>query len=180
MPASQTQLVPAQEMAPGQISAIRNKAIANVLTMVSTKLNLSQDRLVVRGVRADLDLDYGVEDWAETTGATADAYETMTTGTIASQTWWCIYGVLVDFARLNCSFLKFNIGGADRALWPLQELYPEAGGDHTYAVGICPSCLIVPENTPYTISRYVRNASSPSFIMLKSFIVEPRGLLVSP
>ena len=178
MPASQTQLIPFQEMAAGQVAAIRNKAIANVLDAVSRKLSLSQERLVVRDVRVDLDLDYSVEDWAEVTGATTDTYETMTTGTTANQTWIGIYGVMVDTTALNCSFLRFNIGGANRAYWGLQQLYAEGGA--SMAIGICPSCIVIPENTPYTISRYVRIANAPAFIALKSFLVEPRGTLISP
>ena len=173
--ASQVQLIPASELAPGQAAAIRNSAIQQLLQDASKYTNMAVDRLVVRDIRAGTDLDYTYEDWSETTGATANAYETMSTGTNVDQRWIGFYGVKVDPDSFAITALKFNIGGSDRVIWQLQNLGAEDG----YA-GFCPSVIVIPPNAPYTISRWVRSVSSTDKTVLKGFIVEPRGKVLSP
>ena len=129
-----------------------------------------KDDLVVYSKGADAD----VEDWACVTGTTINAYETMATGTMGDQRWVGIYGVKIN-AGCSCTALKFNIGGGDRAIWQLQHLRED--DDYT---GLCPSGLVIKQNDPYTISRYVRQASGPAFIVLKALVVEPRGKVITP
>ena len=175
MGASQIQLIPKSELAPGQAAAIRNEIIKSVLEKAAFELKLGVDKLVVRDIRPKSDLDYTYEDWRETTGATADAYETMTTGTMTDQRWVVVFGVKDDPDNRSCSAIKINVGGADLAIWTLQQLSEE-----DECIGISPGGVVIPPNAPYTISRYVRSASSTSNLVLKGAVIEPRGKVVSP
>lgn len=172
---AQTQLIPASELAAGQAAFIRNEVIKKVVAMAVAKLNQLDSDIVVRDIRPKADLDYTYEDWGESTGSTANDYETMSTGTMGDQRWMAIYGVKVDPDSLSCSMLKFNVGGGDKVIWQLQSL----GARDDY-VGLTPFGIIIPPNTPYTISRYVRSVSAIANIMLKGVVIEPRGKVVSP
>ena len=173
--ASETQLVPLSELAAGEVASIRNKIKDALVAKIAKELNKSPVDIVVRDIRAKGDLDYTYEDWFETTGATADTYETMSTGTMADQRWVALYGVKDDAENQSCTQIKFNIGGGDRAIWHLQHL-----SEQDSMIGICPSGVVIPQNSPYTISRYVRSASARTHLVLKGFVVEPRGKVVSP
>jgi len=177
---SYTQLVPFSELSPGQAGSIRNQIIQALVADCAARTNLPEDRLVVRDIRVKDDLvvytagtDADVEDWGCITGA-ALGYETMTTGTMGDMRWCGIYGVKIG-PSCACTALKFNIGGGDRVIWQLQSLRSE--DDY---VGICPTGVTIPQNTIYTISRYVTLVTSQAFIALKGVIVEPRGKVVSP
>ena len=175
MGAANILLIPKTELAAGQAGAIRNEAIKRVLTLAMTQLKLAEDKLVVRDIRPKADLDYTYEGWRETTGSTAGAYETMTTGTMGEQRYVGIYGVKINADSLSCSMLKFNTGGGDRTFWSLEHLNEEDG-----YVGFSPFGIIIPQNAPYTISRYVMYASAAAPIVLKGFVVEPRGRVITP
>ena len=176
MPATLTHLIPASELAQGQAGAIRNQVIEKMVAMASKEGNLAIDKLIVRDIRPAGDLDYGTEDWFENTGATTGTYETMTTGTSADGRWIGIYGIKDDSDTAgSCSMIKFNIGGADRVIWSLQSLNEDDG-----FVGISPAGVVIPQRTPYTISRYVIRASRAAHLVLKGVVVEARGLVVSP
>ena len=172
--AALTQLVPVSELAQGQAAGIRNELIKFLLDTASFALKLARERLVVRDILCDTDLDYSAEDWGEVTGTTANAYETMSTGTMGDNRWIGIFGVKTS-ELCAVTALRFNIGGGDRTYWQLQALSSQ--DDY---VGISPSPLIIPQNAPYTISRYVAVASSSAFVLLKGIVVEPRGKTVSP
>jgi len=171
---SQIQLIPSGELSIGEVSAIRNKIIDGVVALACKELSMTPDKMVVRDIRALLDLDYTYEDWRETTGA-ATGWETMSTGTMGDNRWIALYGVKDDGNNLSCTSLKFNVGGADRVIWHLQHLNEEDG-----RVGICPGGLVIPQRVPYTISRYVRSVNATSNLVLKGVVVEKRGLVLSP
>lgn len=176
--AAQVQLIPASELAPGQAAAIRNEAIKQLLDAASEGTNYSKDRLVVRDIRPLVtvgDLDYTYEDWSETTGATANAWETMSTGTNVDQRWIGFYGVKVDPDNFSITAIRFNVGGSDRVIWQLQSLNLQDD-----MVGYCPSVIVIPPNAPYTISRWVRSINSIDRTVLKGTVVEPRGKVISP
>jgi len=175
MAVSQTQLVPASELAPGQIGAIRNQVIKNVLGFASSKLSIPADRFVIRGIIPSTDLDFTNNDWTETSGTTTNAYETITTGEMGDQRWVAIYGLKDKSPYPHATHIKFNIGGADRAIWCLEELL-----ESDDFVGICPSGIIIPENDPYTLSRYITMASVSTQLVFKGVVIEPRGRLISP
>lgn len=173
--AAQIHLIPLSELAPGQAGAIRNQIIRGMVQDAVSKLRLQPDKLVVRDIRADTDLDYGFEDWGEKTGLTADVYETMSTGTMADQRWVGFFGVKTDAESQSVTALRFNIGGGERAIWQLQSL-----SEQDSYIGFCPAGIIIPPNAPYTIERWVLMASMPAHIVLKGVVVEPRGKVVSP
>jgi len=170
-------LIPVGELAPGQQAAIRNQLKTAVLQQASTELQMPVDRLVVRDIDPLVttgDMNFTYADWFEQTGATA-TWETMDTGTNVDQRWIVIYGIKDEDGMNSCTELKFNIGGADRVIWTLQQLNVEEG----YA-GVSPGGVVIPPNAPYTISRYVRSINSPTHLVLKGFVIEPRGKRLSP
>lgn len=173
---AQTQLIPIGHLSPGQAGSIRNEIVKQVVAEVGRQLNLEASRLVVRDIRPSGDLSYTYEDWQETSGTSEDAYETMDTGTVADGRWIAIYGVKIDPPSAGtCTKLKFSVGGSDKVIWMLQHLREEDGYE-----GICNSAIIMPQNTIYTFSRYVREASAPATIILLGVVIEPRGKVVSP
>lgn len=174
--ATEIQLVPMQELATGQAAAIRNGAIAAVIAVASRVTKLSPDRLVVRDIRPKEDLDYTLTTWFEVTGATAAQYETMSTGTMGDGRFTGIYGIKDDSEVINVTKIRINVGNSIKAIWHLQNLYSTSGP----RIGFSPSVVIIPQNTPYTIQRYVQNASSPAQLVLRGFVVEPYGKVLSP
>ena len=170
-------LIPFGELAPGEAASIRNQVIQALLAKASAELKLSQTSLVVRDIQPANDLDFSTEDWFEVTGATANAYENMTTGTMADQRYVAVYGVKDDGIP-SCTLLRFNISSGNRTIWNLQGL--QSINDQDERIGISPAPIIITPNAPYTISRYVRMVSSPSHIVLKGVVVEPRGRVISP
>ena len=173
---AQIQLVPLSEFGLGQVAVVRNKAIDAMVSDTMAKLKLQRHELVVRDIRAADDFsDYTYEDYGEVAGAAANVYETMTTGTMGDQRWIGIFGVKDNSDDRVVSALKFNVGGGDRAIWQLQALNDEDG-----RVGFSPGVIIIPQNAPYTISRYILQADVGVQIVLKGIVVEPRGRVLSP
>lgn len=195
-----TQLIPASELAPGEISSIRNNFIKRLVQIASTELKLSPDKIVVRDIRPKDDLDYTYQHWSEETGTAAAVYETMTTGTGGTATadrWIGIFGVMIPKSSLEAvvetnpavlqdaaikvvehvpvSLIKFNIGGGDRAIWALEDLI--ASDD---MVGFSPAGVVIPPSQPWTISRFVIKTEVIAYIVLKGVVVESRGRLISP
>ena len=175
--AVETQLIPIQELATGQAASIRNGAIRAVVAMASKQLKLTPDKLLVRPIQPKNDLDYSLATWYEVTGATAAAYETMSTGTMGTDRFMGFYGVQDESSEINCTLLKFNVGNSIKAIWNLQDLYSENGGTR---IGFSPSVVIIPQNIPYTISRYVENVYAAASIVLKGFVVERVGKILTP
>ena len=168
------ELVPKDELSPGGAATIRTQVANALIAQAANELRIPAERLVVRDIRPLGDLDYTYETWRERTGSTVEAYETMTTGTMADQRYVAIYGVKDDSPGRGCvSLIRLNIGGGDRAIWNLENL----NGD---GVGYSPSAVVIPPNAPYTISRWVVIAAQLAHIILKGVVVEPRGKLVSP
>lgn len=174
--ASLTQLIPLNEMAPGAAGTIRNQVIEALLAQAENELRIPRARLVVRDIRPRADLDYTPESWAEVTGSTIAAYETMSTGTMADQRYVAIFGVRDDSPMKAVSLIRFNIGGSDRAIWNLEYL----GEEDESKVGFSPSAIVITPNAPYTLSRWVLYASVGAHIILKGVVVEPRGKVISP
>lgn len=175
--ATEIQLVPLAELGDGQSAYIRNKCIEIAIAKVSQELKMAPEKLIVRDIQPSVDLGYSVASWNEVTGTTANAYETMTSGTMADMRFTALYGVKDDSPEVNVSKVKVNIGGSDKVVWQIEGLYSLNGGAR---VGLAPTPVLIPQNKPYTISRYVLNASSAAHIALKGFVVEPRGRTISP
>jgi len=174
---TEIQLIPFAELSTGQAAGIRNGARDAVIAQAARELRLSPDKLLVRDIDPKEDLDYSRASWDEQTGATADAYETMSTGTMADRRYIGIYGVQDNSESVNVSKIKINVGASDKAIWFLENLYSINGGPR---IGFSPSVVLIPQRKLYTISRYVLEASSPAQIVLKGFVVEAYGRLLSP
>jgi len=175
--ATEIQLVPLAELGDGQAAYIRNQCIEIVLAKVSKELKMAPEKLIVRDIQPNVDLGYTVASWNEVTGATAGAYEEMTSGTMADMRFVALFGVKDDSPEVNVSKVKVNLGGSDKTVWQLEALY-SANGDAR--VGLAPTPVLIPQNKPYTISRYVLNINSAAHIVLKGFVIEPRGRTISP
>ena len=180
--ATETQLIPIQELGKGQAASIRNGAIAAVVQKASVELKISPDKLIVRGIRPKEDLDYTLATWYEKSGASTAVYETMSTGagtaTKDKDRYIGIYGVQDESSEINCPKIRLKVGNSIKAIWMLQDLYSENGEGPR--IGFSPSVVIIPPNVPYTIERYVENAASPARIVLKGFVVERFGKTLSP
>ena len=175
--ATEIQLIPVAELSTGQAAAIRNGAIDAVIKLAAPKFHLPPTKLVVRDIRPKLDLDYTYATWMETTGTTANAYETMSSGTLADRRYIGIYGIQDSSEAYNVSKLKISVGNSVKSIWFLENLYPYNGGPR---IGFARSVIIIPQNTPYLIQRYVTNTSAGAQIILKGFVVEPYGKVLSP
>ncbi len=174
--ATETQLIPIQELATGQAASIRNGAIRATVQKAASELKLPPDKLLVRAIQPKDDLDYTLATWYERTGATAAAYETMSTGTMGADRFIGIYGVQDESSEINCPLIRIKVGNSIKAIWNLQDLYSEEGP----RIGISPSVVIIPPNQIYTIERYVENATSPARLVLKGFVVERVGKVLTP
>lgn len=98
-----THLIPVAEMTPGQIGAIRNQVISQLVSNVARELNVPPGDLVVRDVRpfSDLQMYAGgttaatVDEWLyDATTTTAAAFTTVTGNkTMGDQRWTALFGV---------------------------------------------------------------------------------------
>jgi len=175
--ASEIQLIPQAELATGESAAIRKGAIAAVKAMVSRELNLPEDKLVVRDIQPSVDLGYTYSTWDEVTGASTAAYETMTSGTMSDRRYVGIYGVKDDSEGVNVTKIRIKVGNSIKSVWHLENLYSVNGGPR---IGFAPSVVVLPQNMPYAIDRYVYVAAASAQIKLKGFVVEPYGKTLSP
>lgn len=177
--AIELQLIPIAELATGQAAAIRNGAISAVLQRAVPVLRVSQDKIIVRDIQpySGGDLDFTYRTWYETTGASANVYETMTSGTISDRRFIGIYGIKDSAEYASVSKIRIKVGNSIKAIWQLEGLYSLNGGPR---IGFSPSVVLIPPNTPYTIERFVLDASAPTQIVLKGFVVEAYGKVLSP
>jgi len=204
--AIQTQLIPVVELAPGAISRIRNEAIAKVVSLASRELNKSPEELIVRDIRPYSDIYWCTHDDAiDGTVATTETWiadkfdDSAILGdyvatiaashtTMADSRYVCIYGVkdirmcLATKIEKTISLIKVSVGGNDRVIWDVQNIegYPNA------MAGVCPSPIVIPQNTDYQIYVYgglsvaTGGTDLYGYIILEGFVVEPRGKVLSP
>lgn len=193
-----TNLVPVQELAPGQVAAIKNEAIKNLLAMASAQLQMSTDNLVVRDIMPQTDLDWGsdattglanaavtTEMWYLLTDASLSGFLPLVTSgstTFGDQKFAAIWGIRdprgaeATVTDQSTTLWKFNVGHSTKAIWDLSKCY--AYRHNTF--GICPSAVIIPQNTYFQIYGYSIATSTGSWVMLEGAVVEPRGKQVSP
>lgn len=195
-------LKPVQELAPGQVSAIRNSVIDAVVEMASAELGLPKEQLVVRDIRAYDDLKFGANtDYMATATSTnvwgtfkhSDAYVTDGSGgdfrdaipddtTMADSTFVAIYGVrdmrlsLNSVVAQDISLIKFNVGSSDKVIWDLTKCEAYRDG----IAGVSPSAIIIPPLTPYQISPYLIAGSTAPYLQLMGVVVEPVGVNITP
>jgi len=196
-------LTPTQELAPGQVSAIRNATIEAVVNKASRELGLPKDRLVVRDIRAYDDLGFGRNtDYSATaivsniwgsfqhttttysvSGSAGDYRDAIPDSTtMADNRYVGLYGVRdyrVSRAATKAqevSLIKFNIGAADRTIWDLSE----CEAYKSYIAGVTPSPVVIPPLAPYQISPYLIGGSAELAVQLMGFVVEPAGMTITP
>jgi len=208
MKASQVYLIPVDEMTPGMIANIRNDVIDQVVKLASKELAMPESQLVVRDIQAytDLGWDYSsdsagtVEGWEHSpTSATCGWYTATGAGTMTDQRYVAIFGVRDIRAGLGStklasentgfslqtnpfSFIKFNVGGADKAIWDLESLWSTDA-----MAGFSPAAIVIPQNDSFNIWTYTQPVQSKAtgkiasgFLQLIGVTVEPRGKIVSP
>lgn len=193
-----TNLIPVQELAPGQIAAIKNEAIKALLAMASAQLQMSVDNLVVRDIMPYTDLKWGTDAttglaksalttdiWYLQTDDSLTGYLPLVTSastTMGDQKFCAIWGLRdargaeATVVDQTTSLWKFDIGHSIKAIWDVSKLYAYRYNSY----GICPSPVIIPQNVYYQIYGYSILVNVMSWLMLDGCIVEPRGKQVSP
>ena len=212
-----TQLTPIQELTPGMVGAIRNEAINFVVARAMKELGMARDRIVVRDIRPVADLGMyrndssaeTVERWQYGASAAASGFVAVspTTGQMGDNKFVCIFGIRDLGGRLGAdtggatatgpysaapnpshiSFVKFNIGGADKVVWDVQGVRA-----YDVMVAFSSSPILIPQNTGFVIYYYLKSllgcgavtgalvADCEQYLQLLGVTVEPRGLTISP
>ena len=207
--AAQTYLVPVQEMTPGMVAEVRNSVIDQVVRIAAKELGMAEKDLVVRDVLPvnDLGFDFsaasggtGECNWEFAATVTTVGYATVTgASTMSNNRYVAIFGVrdlrMGIGATYGCtdqlgfilppsptSLIKFEVGGAVKAIWDTTGLsaYREMAGFTT-------APILIPQNAAYNIYFYNRPYGTVgtgiaiySYLQLIGVTVEPRGQLVSP
>lgn len=202
-------LTPTQELAPGQVSAIRNATIEAVVNKASRELGLPKDRLVVRDIRAYDDLGFGrntdysataivsniwgsyqsstttysVSGTVSTAGVYRDAIPDSTT--MGDNRFVGIYGVR-DYR------LSRYAGGTTPPLEVSLLKFTIGAADRAiwdlteceaytnHVAGVTSSPIVIPPLAPYQISGHLTVGGEQLGIQLMGFVVEPAGLTITP
>lgn len=201
---AKTQLVPIQELTPGAVGAIRNQVINDLIKKASADLNIVPDKFVVRDVRPFGDLQLlsagttamTIEEWLYT-ATTGTGYVSWSgTRTMGDNRYVALFGIRdlrfgmgphatasgtttgQVWAPLIWSFLRINVGGADKVHWDCTSMQPYVDQHVSFA----PTAVIIPQNTSYNISIYKTETLTDIVMRLQliGVAVEPRGLLISP
>lgn len=202
MNAELLQLIPAQELAAGQVGAIRNQVAKGLVAKAAAELKMSPDNLVVRDIRPQADLDWAsdanatdglastaitVDRWDFTSDASLTGYlSNIVSGsrTMHDQRFMAIYGLRDSRMSeptpplMQCTLWKIVVGNSTKVIWDMSKCYAYK----TKAIGICPSAVIIPQNAQFCIYGYLPASagSAVSWVSVEGIIVEPRGLVISP
>jgi len=198
-----TVLTPIQELAPGQVSAIRNGVIDAVVKKASKELSLPENKLVVRDIRAYDDLGFGNNTDYSATATITNVWGTFVSGTttyvlsaastgyvdaiadnktMGDDRYVVLFGVrdwricrptTIDY---QVGLVKFEIGNADKAIWDVTkcEAYKN------YIAGITSSAIVIPPNAPYQIQCFLIASGVALHLQLMGVVVEPVGLVITP
>lgn len=181
--AIQTQLVPLDEMTPGQAGAIRNSVINALVARAAQELSKSPDDIVVRDIRPADDIAFysggtttqTVNVWEFTaTGGTAGYVNLTSAAVMADQRYVAFFGVrdLRKSIGLHATTLDIltatGLGEALRA--PFAQVvslirFNVGGGDRAIwdltnvqaypnPVGFTAAAVIIPQNTAYQLQYY--------------------------
>lgn len=206
MAVSNVVLTPVSELAPGQVSSIRNSVIEAVVDIASRELSMPASSLVARDIRPYNDMGFGnntdfmatatsVDVWG--TFKSTDTYIVDGTGgayrdacadsdTMDDNKFVAIFGVrdgrvsvagtAPHVAIQDVSLIRFNIGNSYRALWDMSKIQCHKNA----TAGITPSAIVIPQRSPYQISCYLINGGDEQYLQLMGIVVEPVGITVSP
>jgi hypothetical protein len=196
------QLIPIQELSAGQVGAIRNQVEKALKAKASTELKMSPDLLVVRDIRPYDDLKWATDNnatdglagtaltvnrWDFTTDASVVTWASCIVSTyrvMGDQRFVAIYGLRDSRMSeptpplMQCTLWKIVVGNSDKVIWDMSKCYAYK----THAVGICPSAVIIPQNTQFDIYGYLPTSAGAavSFVSVEGLLVEPRGKVISP
>ena len=209
--ATNTHLVPLKELPFGEIARIRNSVINQVVALASSELRIKEEDLVVRDIQpyTDLGWDYSAatngtaENWVHSATGTTIGYHSFTGATtMADQRYTAIFGirdtrfnlggtqlatVQVSYYKnyLPASMVKFEVGGAVKAIWDITSL----GAYSTDMSAFSYSPVLIPQNVAFNIYYYVKQfgdtvgtpaSDADMYLQLVGVVVEPRGKVVSP
>lgn len=185
MQATQTHLIPIQELTPGMIASIRNSVITQVVALTSKELNMPESALVVRDIRPYGDLGIysmigtaassaGTEDWYTTASvATVTAgYSSMTgAATMGDQRYVALFGVRDKrgtIGQVTLLATATGLPGPQYGARMVSLIKINVGGadkviwdtDNIEAypeqlAGFAPAAVIIPQNASYNISYYI-------------------------
>ena len=191
-----TLLIPIEELPPGSLGAIRRQVTENLVNIVATQLKMNPRDLVARDIRPQSDLDWGSGTSFATGAVTTDIWNITTHGSnvgfqdiivsgsdvMGDQRWCAIYGVrdmrtcFATQVTQAITLLKITVGNSVKAIWDTTKL----AAYKQNPVGICPSPIIIPQNTHFQFAGYILAVSTVCWASLEGVIVEPRGKVISP
>lgn len=206
--ATVTTLSPIKELAPGQVSAIRNSVIDSVVAKASRELSLPEDKLVVRDIRPYTDLGlYNVttvlatasaaDRWGSytrsstmvTSPASGGTYVSACTAskTIADDTYVAIYGVrdfrgsvgLAGVLTPTANAVTLIKFNIGNADRVIWDL-TKAQLYYDSAVAISPAAVVMPPLAPIIIYLYLHANSVEIYLQFMGFVVEPVGKVITP
>ena len=202
-----TLLIPVYELAPGAITAHRNKIRDMLVAIAGKDLNLRPNQFIIRDIRwvedivglASAGVTATVNDWTFTTAASATTGFVTVTGDrrMSQNRYLALYGArdlrLTYGSQASVttnpytttipqcvSQIKIDVGGGTRAIWDLCKV--QGGGMAVDPAGIAMSAVIIPQLATYNIYYYKMIAvnSTVARIVLMGLVCEPRGIVVSP
>lgn len=191
-----TLLIPVEELPPGSLGAIRRQVTENLLTMVTTQLKVSRDTLVARDIRPQSDLDWGsntdfanaavtTDIWNITSDGSNTGYQGIITAgstSMADQRWIAIYGLrdmkscFATIVTQAMTLFKIIVGNSVKAIWDTSKILCYKNNP----IGICPSPIVIPQNTQFQFEGYILATTTVSWVSLEGVVVEPRGKVISP
>jgi len=194
-----TLLIPVEELPPGSLGAIRRQVTENLFNIVSTQLKVSRDTLIARDIRPQSDLDWGsgaaaaeftdsevtTEIWNITTDTAVTGYAKMITAAstiMEDQRWIAIYGLrdmkscFATIVTQAITLFKITVGNSVKAIWDTSKILAYKNNP----IGICPSPIIIPQNTQFQFEGYILNTSTVCWVSLEGVVVEPKGKAISP
>jgi len=200
MAVNNVMLIPAAELAPGALGAIRRQVTRALLARTSKELQLPESELVVRDLRPQADLDWGSNDtdcvetelttelWTFTSKNAAGqlgAFQGCTDGAtevMGDQRFVAIYGLRDSRAAENTiaastfSEVRLTVGNSIKAIWDLEQLYAYREN----VVGVSSSAIIIPQNAQFQIALYMTTINVQTDIQIIGLVCEPRGKVISP
>jgi len=187
-------LIPAAELKPGAIGAIRTQVTKALLAQASRELSMLETELIVRDIRPQADLDWGsntnfanaevtTEIWTITTSSNTAYQDVITSAStaMADQRFVAIFGLRCaryteNTVALPCvSLVRIQVGNSIKAIWDLEQLYAYREA----VVGVCNSAVVIPQNAQFQISAYNNDPGVQCDLQLEGIIVEPRGKVLS-
>ena len=170
-------LLPVCSVPPSMVVDTIEAARKKLIELATDALHKSEGELVIRDLfPTDLGLTY--EHWFEKTGATANAWEntSIASKTMGDERFVAITGVLDLSVGTPASALRITVGGSKVAQWHLDKLAQQ----ESRREGITLSPIIITQNQPITIDRYVKEINQGTEIVYQGLVCEKIGKVLKP